>query len=202
MELLDIYDENGNFLGVEDRKVVHEKGLWHKTIHCWLYTSTGDVYFQIREHSKKFYTTASGHVQAGESLEQAFSREIKEEIGVDLDYDKAKKISVVIWKMDKEKEDGSMYIDRAFSNVYGYEIAIKPEFLFDENEVIGVAKVNAKETLALMKNELEEIPAEITYQDHVEHKNVKREDFLLQKGETYLGKYGEVLNFVIANTNE
>lgn len=202
MELLDIYDENGKFLGVEDRKVVHEKGLWHKTIHCWLYTNTGDVYFQIRANSKKFYTTASGHVQAGESLEKAFQREIKEEIGVNLDYDKAKKIAVVIWKMDKEKEDGSMFVDRAFSNVYGYEISTIPEFHFDVNEVIGVSKVNAKEALALLGNELEEIPAEITYQDHVEHKNVKREDFLLQKGETYLGKYGEVLNFVIANTNE
>ena len=29
MELLDVLDEDGNIIGVEDRKVVHEKGLWH-----------------------------------------------------------------------------------------------------------------------------------------------------------------------------
>ena len=37
MEKLDIYDEKGNFIGTEERNVVHEKGLWHKTVHCWLY---------------------------------------------------------------------------------------------------------------------------------------------------------------------
>ena len=31
MEYLDIYDDEGNFLGKEERGIVHEKGLWHKT---------------------------------------------------------------------------------------------------------------------------------------------------------------------------
>ncbi len=48
MEYLDIYDESGNFLGKEERNVVHEKELWHKTVHCWLYTSDGYVFFQRR----------------------------------------------------------------------------------------------------------------------------------------------------------
>ena len=29
MELLDVLDEDRNVIGVEDRSVVHEKGLWH-----------------------------------------------------------------------------------------------------------------------------------------------------------------------------
>ncbi len=24
----------------------HEKGLWHKTVHCWLYTGDGYVFFK------------------------------------------------------------------------------------------------------------------------------------------------------------
>ena len=48
MELLDIYDEKGNLIGTEDRKIVHEKGLWHKTVHCWLYDDKGNIFFQIR----------------------------------------------------------------------------------------------------------------------------------------------------------
>ena len=36
-EYLDYYDENGNYLGKETRVKVHAGGLWHKTIHCWLY---------------------------------------------------------------------------------------------------------------------------------------------------------------------
>lgn len=68
MEYLDIYDENKNYLGKELRKVVHEKALWHNTVHCWLYDNKGNVYFQIRKEEQTFYTTASGHVLAGESI--------------------------------------------------------------------------------------------------------------------------------------
>ena len=46
MEKLDIYDEYMNYIGEEDRDVVHEKGLWHKTVHCWLYDESGNIYFQ------------------------------------------------------------------------------------------------------------------------------------------------------------
>jgi len=43
MEYLDIYDENGNYLGKEDRSIVHRDALWHKTVHCWLYDKYGNV---------------------------------------------------------------------------------------------------------------------------------------------------------------
>ena len=33
MEYLDIYDENGNYIGKEDRNVVHKDALWHNTVH-------------------------------------------------------------------------------------------------------------------------------------------------------------------------
>lgn len=82
MEYLDIYDEDKNYLGKELRSVVHEKGLWHNTVHCWLYDKEGNIYFQIRKDEKTLYTTASGHVSAGETIKEAFGREVKEEIGI------------------------------------------------------------------------------------------------------------------------
>ena len=96
MEYLDIYDENGNFLGTEDRKVVHEKAYWHNTIHCWLYDNDGNIYFQIRKDKNKLYTTASGHVKAGETIKEAFGREINEEIGYKINYEEAEKITVCV----------------------------------------------------------------------------------------------------------
>lgn len=41
IEYLDIYDENGNLLGKENRDIVHKNALWHKTVHCWLYDNDG-----------------------------------------------------------------------------------------------------------------------------------------------------------------
>ena len=94
MEYLDIYDENGNFLGKEDRKIVHRDALWHNTVHCWLFDKEGNIYFQIRKDKKKLYTTASGHVKAGETIKEAFGREIKEEIGYAVNYNEAKLIEI------------------------------------------------------------------------------------------------------------
>lgn len=34
MEYLDIFDENGNYIGKETRENVHKNALWHKTVHC------------------------------------------------------------------------------------------------------------------------------------------------------------------------
>lgn len=49
MEYLDIYDEQGQLLGKEERSIVHKEGYWHNTVHCWLYDLEGNVYFQIRK---------------------------------------------------------------------------------------------------------------------------------------------------------
>ena len=198
MELLDIYDEKGDFIGTEDRKVVHEKALWHKTVHCWLYDKYGNAYFQIRKDEKTFYTTASGHVQAGESLKEAFGREIYEEIGAKIDYEKAELIEVVNFKMDKEKKDGSIFRDRAFANVFGYQVDDNITFNMDKEEVIGIVKVNAKEALDLFKKEKGKIDAEIINLDNtISKRQVDFKEFLVNKGETALGKYGNILKFII-----
>lgn len=198
MELLDIYDEKGNYIGTEDRKIVHQKALWHKTVHCWLYDKDGNIYFQIRKDEKTFYTTASGHVSASETLKRAFGREIKEEIGIDIDYEKAELIEVVNFKLDRENKDGTMFKDRAFANVFAYKINSTPTFNLDPNEVIGIVKVNAKETLDLFKKENGKISAEIINLDNTITKRlVDFNEFLINKGETAIGKYGNVLKFVI-----
>ncbi len=198
MELLDIYDEKGNHIGTKERKIVHQNALWHKTVHCWLYDKYGNVYFQIRKDEKTFYTTASGHVSAGETLKEAFGREIKEEIGIDIDYNEAELIEVVNFKLDRKNKDGSMFRDRAFANVFAYKINWPISFNMDPNEVIGIVKVNAKNALDLFKKENGKINAEIINLDNTITKRlVDFNEFLVNKGETAIEKYGKVLEFVI-----
>ena len=71
----------------------------------------------------------------------------------------------------------------------------------DPNEVTGLVKVNAKDALDLMKNAKGTINAEIIRNENgnivTEEKQVDFNDFLVNKGETGLGKYGQVLNKVI-----
>lgn len=202
MEYLDIYDEFKNHLGKETREVVHSKGLWHNTVHCWLYDSFGFVYFQIRADELRFYTTASGHVLAGETIKEGFGREIKEELGIDIEYNAAEKIDEVIWKMDKEKEDGTIFCDRVFANVYVYRYDERDyqKFNFDE-EVDGVVKVKAQDALELFKKEHGQITAEIILKGKKENIKIIRDvdfnEFLVNEHETAIEKYGEVLNKII-----
>lgn len=198
MELIDIYDEKGNHIGTEDRKIVHQKALWHKTVHCWLYDKLGNIYFQIRKDEKTFYTTASGHVSAGETLNEAFGREIKEELGIDIDYENAELIEVVNFKLDRQNKDRTMFGDRAFANVFAYKIIDVPTFSLDPNEVIGIVKVNANEALDLFKKEKGKINAEIINLDNTITKRlIDFNEFLVNKKETAIEKYGKVLEFVI-----
>lgn len=201
MEYLDIYDEEGNHLGKEERSVVHRDALWHKTVHCWLYDKEGNIYFQIRKDKNKLYTTASGHVQAGESVPEAFGREIKEEIGYEIDYTKAELINVVKFVMDREEPDGSLFKDRAFANVYCCEFAGNlNEFNYQEEELNGIVKINAQKALEIIEKERGETMAQKCFKENGKLKTedilITFDDFLVNPGETAIEKYGEVLKFI------
>ncbi len=206
MELLDIYDEQGNPIGTAERDVVHRDALWHKTVHCWLYDKSGNVFFQIRKDAGKLYTTASGHLRAGESISEGFAREIQEEIGICIDASDATLVSVVPFIMDKPMKDGSVFRDRAFANVYvdlyegNYE-----DFCFDPEEVSGLVLVNAKETLSLLEKEQGSILGTVITKENNDIQIQKREidfsEFLVNAHETAIGKYGDILKKVIELTN-
>lgn len=205
MEYLDVYDENENYLGKEERCIVHRDALWHKTVHCWLYDNNGNIYFQIRKNEGKLYTTASGHVMAGETVKQGFGREIKEEIGIKVNYEAATFVNIYKFVLDKLKDDGTMFRDRAFSNVYVCEYeGNETDFNFDVSEVDGLVRVNANETLELLKNKNGKIIGDVIKKfnnsNKVETKEIVFEDFLVNNGETAIGKYGDILNKVIELT--
>lgn len=202
MELLDIYDENENFIGSEDRNIVHRDALWHKTVHCWLYNKDGYVYFQRRREEGTLYTTASGHIQAGETVKCGFGREIKEEIGCEIDYESAELVDVVKFVMDRENKDGSIFRDRAFANVYVCEFDDDiSKFKYDPKEVSALVLVKAREALDLFGKEKGSIKGKIitceSDGNKMEDVNVDFKDFLVNKGETAMGKYGDVLKKVI-----
>ena len=164
----------------------------------------GSVYFQIRSSSHKFYTTVSGHVLKGETIQEAFRREIKEEIGLNIDSSDATLVDIVPWRMDKMK-NGVLIKDRAKANVYVdlFEGNID-NFKFDPNEVLGVVKVKAKNALELFKKGKGEIPAIIiTTKDNKnirENRMVTIDDFLVMKDENAYDKYKDVLNKIIEIT--
>lgn len=109
--------------------------------------------------------------------------------------------------MDQEKADGSLFKDRDFANV---NVCLfdgnKDDFHFDPSEVLGVVKVSAKEALKLFKKEEGKINATIIKNEEGNQvetlAKVDFQDFLVNKHETALGKYGRVLDKIISITSK
>ena len=201
-EYLDYYTEDWKFLWKWTREQVHREWLRHNTVHCRLYTASWDIIFQIRADTNTFYTTASWHVLSWEDIKQAFHREVKEELWIDVDVIDAELVSIVEWRQDKIKNWGE-YHDRAKAHVYVNEYKWNfDDFSFDENEVSGIVCVNAKNALKLFEIWEWEIPAVIVKNNgEKEKRNVNTSEFLVTWGETLIGKYGDVLKKVISILN-
>ena len=205
MEYLDIYDEQGNWLGKEKRSIVHRDAMWHKTVHCWLYDKSGNVFFQVRKEEGTLYTTASGHILAGETIQEGFAREMKEELGIEIDARDAIEVNVVPFIMDRINQNGSVFRDRAFANVYLYLYeGDYQDFELDSNEVSALVLVNAKEVYEMfLKKQGEVVGKVITCQENfneVREQVIRFYDFLVNPQETAMGKYGMILEKVISMT--
>jgi len=92
-EYLDIYNSKGVHLGTESREIIHRKGMWHKTFHCWIIfkNESGEdcVLMQKRAAGKasapnKLDSSVAGHYEAGEDILGGI-REFEEETGIDID---------------------------------------------------------------------------------------------------------------------
>jgi len=84
-EIIDITDENNKLLGVtSSMDAAHQRGLWHRTAHVWIYNS--EVLLQLRKipPAGVWDASAAGHLRAGETPEQGALRESLEETGLSL----------------------------------------------------------------------------------------------------------------------
>ncbi len=90
LELFDIVDEHDTVIGQATRKHVHAEGLRHRAVHILVWNSEGNLFLQKRSMRKDqmpgvWTTSASGHVDSGETYDIAAVREVREELGIDLD---------------------------------------------------------------------------------------------------------------------
>lgn len=89
-ELLPVVDDQDRLVGLAPRWRVHRDGLLHRAAHVLLFDSAGRVYLQQRSaakdtHPGKWTSSASGHVDPDEEYHQTARRELREELGLELE---------------------------------------------------------------------------------------------------------------------
>ena len=87
-EKFPLVDEEGCVIGSATRGECHNGSrLLHPVVHLHVFNSAGDIYLQKRPEWKdiqpgKWDTAVGGHMDYGETPEQALRREVNEELGI------------------------------------------------------------------------------------------------------------------------
>ena len=168
MELLDVLDENANYTGrVEERKKVHEQGLWHMHVGAWIMNDKGEILLEQRASSKKVdpnkWARIGGHVDAGETPLHAIQREILEEIGVKISIENFEVLEID--KADQYDSKKNRY-NRYFSHSYFVLVKYKIEEYKLQKEEVNAVKY-------------------ITIEEMIEANNEKNMDYVFSKWDTF-----------------
>jgi mutator protein MutT len=87
-EIFPLVDEEGKVTGRATRGECHNGSmLLHPVVHLHVFNSRGEIYLQRRPDWKdiqpgKWDTAVGGHIDYGETPEEALRREVREELGI------------------------------------------------------------------------------------------------------------------------
>lgn len=127
-EIFPIVDEEGKVIGSATRGECHSGSkLLHPVVHLHVFNSKGDIYLQRRPEWKdiqpgKWDTAVGGHIDYGETPEEALHREVREELGI-TDF-QAEFVDKYVFESKRERE--LVYVSRT---IYDGEIRPSAEEL-------------------------------------------------------------------------
>lgn len=165
MENLDYFDDNMNYLGTASRQEVHEKGFWHKTIHCWVLRRETEnaeeknyVVFQKRSAQKEYNPlvldiSAAGHYAAGETDQDA-AREIEEELGFEVNFSEL----IFLGILQEANIIPSQYEHTAINREFCYTYFLEDnrplsDYQIQEEEVADIIQIPVQEGLKVFSGE-------------------------------------------------
>ena len=87
VEIFDVVDASDRVIGQALRADVHARKLRHRAVHIFVFNARGELFLQKRAASKdtfpgRYDSSASGHLNQGETYDACALRELSEELGI------------------------------------------------------------------------------------------------------------------------
>lgn len=154
-EFLEVYSPEGTKTGQKKSKSeIHRKGLFHSTVHVWIFTEEGNILIQKRSKKKELNSgvwdvSVAGHVKFNENIKKAAKRETLEETGININTKDLLKIGVY-----RSINIHPTAIDKEFFHTYILKIDKNSINLdFKNNEVDDLKFISIEEMESLIKEE-------------------------------------------------
>lgn len=117
---------------------IHREGLWHGTVHLWIYDKAKGLLCQKRADSKTINPglwdfSAAGHIGVGEEHRQAAIRELSEEVNLNLPQEAL--CFEGVYRSDHFYS--AQLIDREFNHMYSYVGEINASLLRAQPEEVA-----------------------------------------------------------------
>lgn len=154
MEYIDIFDENNNPIGEKkEKQQAHEDGNFHRTVHVWIINDKNELLLQKRSATKKTHPncwdiSGAGHIKAGETISDGAIRELKEELGVEIEEKDLQYITTIkSTKSPKNMEFQYVYLLRCNKKI--------EEYIFEDGEVSDVKYIFYKDLEKMVEEKVE-----------------------------------------------
>ena len=154
-EFLEVYSPEGTKTGQKKSKSeIHRKGLFHSTVHVWIFTDEGNILIQKRSKKKELNpgvwdVSVAGHIKFNENIKKAAKRETLEETGININIKDLLKIGVY-----RSINIHPTAIDKEFFHTYILKIDKNSINLgFKNNEVDDLKFISIEEMESLIKEE-------------------------------------------------
>lgn len=160
-EMIDVLDENGIKTGtIATRKEVHKKGLWHRAIVVAIINEKNEILLQQRSANKEknagmWDISAAGHISAGQDSLMAATREINEEVSVNIGFNVEVKEFRFMYSFRKQQVFYDNFIENQFYDFFILrQIGLnKDSIKFQESEVQDIKFVTISELNELRKTD-------------------------------------------------
>ena len=134
---------------MKEKEQAHSEGDFQRSVHIWIINNKKEILLQRRSSNKKNYPnkwdiSSAGHIRSRESIIEGAKREVKEELGINIDEKDLEFIGIN--KSDKP-------YNKEFQYIYLYRTdKVESDYTFNDGEVAYVKYFKYDDFEKMVKN--------------------------------------------------